>query len=316
MAGLIAVTGATGFIGRRLVRSLKADPSVRLRLLLRRPDQAATFAEQASEVVPGGLDDAGALARLVDGADVVIHLAGAVAARSRRAFFAINADATARLAGLAARRPRPPRFLLVSSLAARAPDLSAYAASKQAAEQAVAEAGGGLAWTIVRPPAVYGPGDRATLPFFRAASRGFVPILGRGDGRFSTLFVDDLAAAIATFTDESALDGRTVEIDDGAARGHDWPDMAQAAGDAVGRNVRAIPVPGVALLAAAAAAEAWRLLPLRPPVLSFGKMRELRHPDWVVRPGDLFDRTAWRPHVGLTSGMAETARWYRSNGWL
>lgn len=316
MAELIAVTGATGFIGRRLVARLAEEPGVSLRLLLRRPEQAAAFGREAAEIVPGALDDDLALSRLVDGADVVIHLAGAIAARSRKGFMAINAEATRHLARRAVGRPRPPRFLLISSLAAREPRLSAYAASKQAAEQALHETGDGLAWTIVRPPAVYGPGDRATLPFFQAAARGFVPILAGPGARFSTLYVDDLADAIARFRGESALIGRTVEIDDGAANGHDWSDMANAAGAAVGRDVRRIAIPAPVLVAGAGMAELWRRLPLRPPVFSLGKLRELRHPDWVSHAGALFDHTGWRPHVDLADGMVRTALWYRSNGWM
>src|SRR5690606_40015978 len=87
------------------------------------------------------------------------------------------------------------RLVLVSSLAARSPDLSAYAASKRDAEKALTEIDG-LDWCAIRPPLVYGPGDRATLPLFRAMRRGLLPVPAGSGGRFSAIHADDLAAGI------------------------------------------------------------------------------------------------------------------------
>ena len=89
--------------------------------------------------------------------------------------------------------PPAPRFLLMSSLAARMPQLSDYAASKRRGELAVEAAPENLRWTVLRPPAVYGPGDRELLPLFRWVARGIAPLPAGGGGRFSLLYVDDLA---------------------------------------------------------------------------------------------------------------------------
>ena len=134
MKGLVAVTGATGFIGRRLVRRL-VDSGWRVRALARRPDEG--LRDAGAEVVRGALEDDASLKALVELANAVVHCAGAIRAPSHEAFVHINCDGTARLARAIVAQPRPPRLLLMSSLAARSPELSSYAASKRMAEDRV-----------------------------------------------------------------------------------------------------------------------------------------------------------------------------------
>ncbi len=105
------------------------------------------------------------------------------------------------------RTPERPRFLLMSSLAAREPELSHYAASKRRGEDALAAASPTLRWTVLRPPAVYGPGERELRPLFRWIARGVAPLACRRAGRFSLLYVDDLATAVLRWLDADAGDG-------------------------------------------------------------------------------------------------------------
>lgn len=312
--GTVAITGATGFVGRRLVRALAADGR-RVRVLARRPG-AADFEGVPVEVVAGDLDDRAALARLIDGAGAIVHAAGLVAARSRAAFLAVNADAARRLADLAAGRPRPPRLVHVSSLAARRPELSAYALSKRAGEEAVIAAGDkGLPWTVVRPPAVYGPGDRATLPLFRCAARGFWPVLGPADARLSLIHVDDLAGVLIAAADRDAALGRVLEPDDATPGGHGWDALARAASLALGRRVRPLRVPGPLVHALGAVGGLLGRLGTAP-MLTPGKARELRHRDWVCDAASLPAGLARAPAFPPDRGFADAAAWYRSHGWL
>jgi nucleoside-diphosphate-sugar epimerase len=311
MADIVALTGATGFIGRAvLARLVGAGRPVRA-LVRRTPNDLPPTVEP----VVGDLRDDSALARLVTGVACVLHIAGATAARGRAEFLAVNAEAAGRLAGLVSQAEAPPRFVLVSSLAAREPGLSDYAASKRAGEDAVRAALGAASPVVLRPPAVYGPGDRATLGFFRLASRGIAPVLGRADARFSLLYVSDLARLLA----EAAI-GRVApglyEPDDGTSGGYAWPDLAAAAGAALGRTVRPLHVPAAALWVCAAVGSAMRVAPLRPPILSLGKARELRHRDWLCASSAQPDPAVWRPQVELRDGYVETLVWYRRNGWL
>ena len=192
---LVAVTGATGFIGRHLVVALH-QAGFRLRLLLRRePDVPEWRVLPPPEVVAGALDDEAALERLVEGADGVIHLAGLIKAARRRDFFAVNRDGAAAMARAVGRVAPGARFVLVSSLAAREPQLSDYAASKRAGEDAVLEVLGERA-SVLRPSVVYGPGDRETLVFFQLAGGRLVPLLGSADARAAMIHVADLVRLI------------------------------------------------------------------------------------------------------------------------
>ncbi len=308
----VALTGATGFVGGHLLRRLIAA-GWQVRALARRPDALAP-AKQLT-VVPGGLESDAALADLLAGADAVVHCAGLVAARSAADFHRVNAEGTARLLAAAASGAATPRYVLISSLAAREPQLSPYAHSKRQAEEALRHGAAELAWQVLRPPVVYGPGDRATLPLFRQFARGLV-LRPAGNGRFSMLYVEDLAAAVAALLEQPAASRAILELDDGRSGGYGWPEVLAAAERQAGRPIRAVPVPRPVQLLAAAASSLAAAVTGRPQILSQGKVNEIAHPDWVCRPPLLGDCISWRPAVGLDEGFARTFAWYKAAGWL
>lgn len=315
MTRMVAVTGATGFIGSHVVNRLSQE-GWRVRVLTRRLPVHRNFSRTRIEAVIGTLDDADSLRELVRDAQAVVHVAGLVKARSRAEFFEANANGVARVAEAAARQPSPPRIVLLSSLAAREPTLSAYAASKRAGEQALTEVPG-LHWTVFRPPAVYGPGDRETLTFFRCLARGFAPLPGPGSGRLSLIHVQDLAAAIAvTVASEPEDSGAVYELDDGHPGGYSWREMIDAAADHFGVRPRLVRVPRPLLHGAAVMNGLLCRLTGGVPMLSLGKVREICHPDWVCHDQTFRSRTAWRPGLPLKRGFAETIAWYRREGWL
>ncbi|MEM7637120.1 MAG: SDR family NAD(P)-dependent oxidoreductase, partial [Pseudomonadota bacterium] len=164
----IAVTGVTGFVGSHLVRRLAARDHEVTALVRDRSRLSKKF-PASTVVVEGALDDMQAVDKLVGGAEVVVHVAGAIKAVDAAQFMQVNAQGTGAVVD-AARRAGVARFVHVSSLAAREPALSAYCASKAEAEAIVAGTAGGMEWMCIRPPAVYGPGDRATLPLVQQLS--------------------------------------------------------------------------------------------------------------------------------------------------
>ncbi|MDB5448758.1 MAG: epimerase [Phenylobacterium sp.] len=304
MAPRVAVTGATGFLGRHLVRAL-AEAGWSVRALVRR-DPVAAFGATETEVVIGGLADAAAMARLCAGAEVLVHAAGLVKARSRAEFQAVNAEG-ARRAALAAEQAGVPRMVLVSSLAAREPQLSAYAASKAAGEAAAAEVlGERLA--ILRPPAIYGPGDLETLAVFRLAACS--PLLPTFDprARIAMIHAADAARQIAAAA-AGPPERSPAALSDARPEGYGWREIAEAAAEAVGRRSRPVRLPGAALALAGAAGSLARALGGNP-MLTPGKARELRWPDWSVRPDELW-AAAPRAEFGLRDGFAQTVRWWR-----
>lgn len=310
---LIAVTGASGFIGGTLVASLLRQ-GWQVRALLRSPAQRQQVG--APEVVIGSLDDATALERLVDGVSTVVHIAGLISAVRRQDFFDVNALGTGRLVDVMLAASPTPRLLLVSSLAARAPHVSAYAASKRAAERQLEKYQRALEYVVVRPPAVYGPGDRATLQLLQLISRRLALVPASPACRFSLLYVDDLVALLTDLLRQPTWQGTVLEPDDGRVGGYAWRDVTDIIGDCLGKPIRCMFLPQPLLLGAAWLFEAAARLRGRSPMLSRGKVRELYHPSWVSERSGSTEVGCWKPHVAFGQGFQQAWQWYGDAGWL
>ncbi|MGI9463374.1 MAG: NAD-dependent epimerase/dehydratase family protein [Aestuariivirgaceae bacterium] len=313
MARIIALTGGSGFVGRRLIPRLAAT-GAQIRILARTPEGLGK-AVQGCVVVPGDLADEAALAQLVTGAGAVIHVAGAISAPDRAAFDRTNVAGTATLAKIAG-QCGVSRFVHLSSMAAREPELSDYAASKRAGETALLDQVGETSWTILRPPAVYGPGDKATLPLIMQLTRRHAFLPGAPNNRASLIHVDDLADALIALASGSEPNGTVHEIDDGHHGGYSWHELAQIAGRAQGIDITVHHVPRPLLMAAAQGAALITKLTGKPAMLSPGKVRELYHPDWVARHDLLQKHSDWRAKVDFASGVEMTLDWYRRHQWL
>ncbi len=300
---LVALTGATGFIGSTLIKQLH-QAGWHVNALYRPRAGRLPVSTQDLTWVAGALHDSPSLATLMAGADAVIHCAGAVRGTSRADFDRINETGVHNVVQAAAAQTHPPRLLLVSSLAARMPDLSHYAASKWRGEEVLKAST--LRWSIFRPPAVYGPGDRELLPLFKSMAKGIAPLPAGADGRFSMLHVDDLAAAMVHCLSQEGGDGLTFELDDGRAGGYDWPSVISIAQQVLrnGGKIRRLPIPITSLkLAAWTNFYAAKLLRYAP-MLTPGKIREITHRDWLCDNNDITRITGWQPTCELAQGLA------------
>jgi UDP-glucose 4-epimerase len=289
----IAITGATGFVGSRVVALADAP----LRALARRQQ----LSRPGIEWIPGDLGDSGALARLCEGASTIIHIAGVVSAPDRAGFDAGNVAGTAAMLA-AAKAAGVARFVHVSSLAAREPQLSMYGASKAEAEALVMATG--LDWAIVRPPGVYGPDDREMLDIYKLATRG---LYIAPPGRMSLIHVDDLARALLALAG-GGPSRQMLEIDDGAAGGISHADFARAIGTGLGKRVRVVPLPLSMLHLAARLGVSAKL--------TRDRANYIAHPDWVARGGNAALAGLWAPQVDLAAGVADTIAGYCGRGWL
>lgn len=303
---LIALTGATGFIGRYVLKRLIGE-NHSARVLIRSPQRLPPdlVGHPRVEAVLAGLDDQARLDELCRGADAVIHCAGAIRAQDRAGYFKINSIGTAQIAD-AVTRTGVRRLLLISSLAAREPHLSAYAASKAAGEAALRAHTGRFAWAIVRPPAVYGPGDPETGRLMRLASHGVLPVFGSPNGRFSLVYVEDLAAGVVDFVSEAQFAKQVVETDDGAMGGYSWTELRDELSAALRRKVRIVrlflPYSKAVVMVYEGAARLAGCVPL----VSAGKLCELAHPDWLCTAGN--DETVFVRHRRhkLNEGLRKT----------
>ena len=299
----IALTGATGFVGSHLADTALAAGH-ELAALTRREQPP----REGIAWIRGDLHDGAALERLVDGADAIIHVAGVISGRSAAAFERGNVEGTlTMLAAATAGGVR--RFVHISSLAAREPKLSLYGASKYRSEELVM--GSGLDWAIVRPPAVYGPGDKETLELFRMAKLGLM--LMPPKGRVSVLHADDLSRLLIALAGDEAPSNIVIEPDDGKPGGWTHREFARALGDAVGTRPAIVSSPGILLRLAARADQ---LLRREKAKLTVDRAAYFSHRNWVVEPKCGAPPQLWRPEVGTLEGLRATADWYRGQGWL
>lgn len=300
----IAITGGTGFVGQALV-DLAEGKGVELRSLARKvpPDTRGV------EWVEGDLAAKPALAALSDRAEAVIHIAGQVRATDPAEFEAANVTGTLNVieAALAA---RVPRFVFVSSLAAREPELSAYGASKARAEKLVAASG--LDWTIIRPPAVYGPRDGEMLDLFKMAGRGIVPMPEQGHA--SMIHVGDLARLLlAVLPSGEETTGKIFEPDDGKSGGWEHRELARAIGWSLGKRPF---VPRLSRGMLDLAAKVDGTLRGTSAKLTPDRVGYMCHPDWVSSADAKPPESLWKPKIPTREGLKATARWYRENDWL
>jgi nucleoside-diphosphate-sugar epimerase len=298
----IAITGGTGFVGTRLI-ALALEAGHQVRALTRR--------EQAEREhitwIRGDLENPAALARLAEGADSVIHVAGVVNAPDRAGFARGNIDGTRNMLA-AAEGAGVRRFVHVSSLAAREPEMSAYGWSKAEADRLVEESL--LETSIVRPPAIYGPGDLEMLELFKLAKKGLA-LLPPG-GRISVIEVGDFGRLLLALAVTDRFDA-TLDADDGVAGGWSHADFARAIGAAVGKRVAAFALPRPLLMAGA---HLDRLVRGKNAKLTPDRVSYFCHQDWVIDPARRPPANLWTPQVETVAGLAATAAWYRAQGLL
>lgn len=303
----LALTGATGFVGSAVLDEALGHGHD-LSALTRR----AQPAREGVEWIEGTLGDQTALRDLCNGADAIIHVAGLTNTPDPAEFERANVAGTANMIA-AAKDAGVDRFVFVSSLSAREPDLSAYGASKARAEQLVMESG--LTWTIVRPPAVYGPRDTEMFELFRSARLGVVPL--PPGGATSIIHAHDLAALLVALGDThgpKAAFRSVFEPDDGREGGWAHKELAQAIGRAVGR--KAVFAPHLPRGVLDMAARADRMLRGDAAKLTADRVGYMAHPNWVARSDRRVPGEIWEPRIGGEEGLKATAAWYVREGWL
>jgi len=299
MSPIVALTGGTGFIGQALWQSLEGAGWI-VRPLIRPASLKKYHLNVNNSFIQGSLEDENSLRTLVKGAHAVVHCAGRVQGDDSAKFHRVNVEAVARLARIAAAQNPPPRFILISSLAAREPNLSDYAMSKYEGEMALSHSAGDMRWIVFRPPAVYGLHDRHLLPLFRWIKRGVGVQLGPNDARFSLLFVDDLARAVVQWLDVGHHEGRAYELHDGRDGGYSWQDVFNIV--AQGSTIRLRVPTSVLFFLAGVNPYLARILRYEP-MLTLGKVRELRHPNWVCDNAPLSRVLNWNPLISLEEGV-------------
>ncbi len=323
MSRTALITGASGFVGGHLAERLAGD-GWRVRALVRASSDTDRLARLGAELRTGALDDVDAIRTAADGADCVFHLAALTTAPNEAAFRRANAEGTRNVArAMMGAGTRPGRLVYLSSYAACGPavdgrprrvdetpaPLTAYGRSKLEGEAAAREVEpAGIERVTLRAPAVYGPGDRAFLPVYRMAKYALAPVPTGPERRVHVIYVHDLVTALAHAAD---VPPGTYAVAEPVA--HPYPALVDQIGRAVrGKSPLHVPIPAAVLRGAGTLTD--RLGLGGGGVFGREKADEMLAEAWVC---DLTGAGALLPlATPLADGTAETARWYRTQGWL
>ncbi len=301
----IALTGGTGFVGQA-VCDLVEQQGLQARALARKVPEDE---RRGIEWVQGDLAKREALRSLCQDAQALIHIAGLTNTPDPEQFDLVNVEGTKAVID-AAKAEGVKRLVFVSSLSAREPKLSRYGASKAKAEELVQASG--LDWTIVRPPAVYGPRDIDMFDLFRSAKWGVVPL--PPSGATSIIHVADLAHLLLTLVPNvPSLRRKIFEPDDAREGGWAHKELGKAIGVAMGRRVFAPHLPAGVLRAAASVD---RLLRMDGAKLTHDRVGYMTHPNWVARSDRAVPAEVRQPQITGEDGLQQTAEWYRAEEWL
>ncbi|MCY3567171.1 MAG: NAD-dependent epimerase/dehydratase family protein [Chloroflexi bacterium] len=323
----VLLTGGSGFVGGHIAHSLNASGH-ELRLLLRPTSNTSFLDDLSFERFVGDLQRPDSLRSACQGVDAVVHSAAVIRAADTREFVRANQEGTRHLAHAAA-DAGVRRLLYISSLAAQGPSpngaveptevrphpVSAYGRSKLEGERVIESVREHMDVVSLRPPLVYGPGDTGLLAFFWMARRGFAVRLGSGSNLVDAIYAPDLADAVTNLLNVDRAPDPCYYVSDPEGP-YSWNDLLSALTDVAGRRLL-IPSlsPGV-FHGIARCSEWWAKLSKSEPMLDRTRVLEMRQPAWLCDSSALTRDTGWRARTRLETGLAETMRWYRTQGWV
>jgi nucleoside-diphosphate-sugar epimerase len=326
----VLITGATGFVGSHVVDVL-LERGHDVYFIARSTSNMRWLDGKSVTRVEGSLFDVESLQHAVTGMDALIHVAGLTAAKNEAEFRRGNLDATQNLIdAVRAYNPGLKRFVHTSSLTVCGPapsleqprtedqvelrPLTAYGRTKKLAEDAVRDAHD-IPWTIVRPPAVYGPRDSAILSFFQAVHKGLATLIGFGDSRVSLVHARDLARGIVLAMETPVAHHQTYFIT--SDEFYSWPQIVDVTKTAMGKSfVLPLRLPHVLVLGIAGTVGFFGKLSGKPPVLDYEKGLDLIQPYWICSSDKARRELGYRQEVSLEDGIRETVQWYREFKWL
>jgi nucleoside-diphosphate-sugar epimerase len=333
MSERVLITGASGFIGFHLVETALAK-GLEVHAAVR-PTSDLTFLKKLSgplAFVNPDFKSVESLKTLLEQGSYtyIIHAAGVTKAKTAAAYNLVNAEYTLNLARAAVSAEIPlKRFVFLSSLAAIGPvsysekqpitehsspgPVTEYGKSKLLAEQYLAQVSG-LPLTIIRPTAVYGPGEKDLFVLFKTLNSGLDAYIGKRPQRLSFVYVKDLVAATFAALNEDEQEMTVYNISDG--KSYDRYALADRFKEISGRNVFRTHLPMLLVKWIAGFLDMVYAYSSRTPVLNREKLKELTASNWICSIDAARNRLRYQPQYDLQQGLTETLAWYKEQKWL
>ncbi len=317
----IFITGATGFVGKNVIPILQPKSEI---YALTRESSASKLEEFKVNLVKGNLFNLQNAYKLKD-IDVIIHIAGITKSLYEHEYFKINARGTYEIIKFA-KEKKVKHFILISSLAAAGPSknssplnedtpvnpVSNYGLSKLFAEIYLKKSG--LTYTIIRPPAIFGPFDKDIFTYFQMVKKGITLTSGDKKKLYSLVYVKDLANAIdKTVLNYNAFN-ETFFIC--YKQAYTIFDILNSIENAMQKRRVNINLPDIFTNLIFYPMQFYYILSGAPPLLNRDKLREIKQKFWICSPEKSYDKLQISPKYTLEKAMQETAKWYVANKWL
>lgn len=318
------VTGATGFIGSRLIEQL-LDAGHRVYALVRNPAKLSWLKQSKNLVLLKG--DLFSLPELPAGCQAVFHLAGLTKASKPRDYYTVNQGGTASLLEKLEKSGLAPRFIHLSSLAAGRPSTngtpvkeeelpcpaSPYGHSKLLAEEEVLKRKNKMPVIILRAAAIYGPRDRDFLQLFRMVKKGWLPSFNQRL-LLSLCYVDDLVRALELCASVPFQSGEIYNVADPVPRS--WEEIGLEAARILGRTAKPVRFPLWLVKGASGVSEIFSRISGQPSALNLSKCCDLEKLFWVADTGKIRRHLGFETAWSFPQAMKVTLDWYLENNWL
>lgn len=324
---VVFITGANGFVGSRLCRAF-LKRNFKVIAGVRQSSNLNMLKELDVEYRYGDITKPDTLRNMVFGADYIIHNAGVVKVRRNETFFEVNEKGTRSLfEAVAANCPNIKKVIYISSAAAAGPSnddqpitednlphpISIYGESKLAGEKVALSFSDKMHVIAIRPPGIYGPGDREIFTFFDIVNKGFRPLIGNVNHKIQLVHVDDLCQGILMATTGETTSGEAYFIAE--KRAYSMKELVEILADAIGKKTIPIRLPSVVFKLIAFIAEFAFKIVGATPMLTRDKARELQT-SWVISTEKAQRTFDYESEIPFAKGARETYEWYRKEGWL
>jgi dihydroflavonol-4-reductase len=322
------VTGATGFIGGNLATAL-LHQGHQVYCLARSAEKARHLQQAGGIIIVDELLAPQRLATYLSDIDIIFHLAGVIKGAGREDYMQGNYLTTRNLVQLINHHsPAHQKVIYISSQAAAGPSadpnfseldpaaqpVSAYGESKLAAENEILSMSKSRFVVILRPSIVFGPGDRALLPFFQAAKWGLVPRPGIREMAVNFIYIKDLINAILLASEKQEANSKIFFVNDGTR--YSWRIWNSTLAENLNPRAISLPLAKFVLWAGCRLGQLFTELTGITTFFNADKWQEMKHPAWLCSSASIRKDLGFVPLWSLQKGIQETIVWYKQAGWL